>query len=149
MPTTLSASAIQTATAPLRQAETAAQRHPGAFESASRSTASTAAPNYSGPRRPRSWGPWRFAPSTSTRRTPAGWPRSSGSREHAATVRERVADKLRREPIEDYRIDFEDGYGNRSDEEEDGHAVRRAGEVASPWSRARYSLLSTSHQGPD
>lgn len=34
---------------------------------------------------------------------------------------ERVREKLLREPVEDYRIDFEDGYGNRSDEEEDAH----------------------------
>ncbi|KRF35298.1 DUF6986 family protein [Nocardioides sp. Soil805] len=31
----------------------------------------------------------------------------------------RVRDKLGREPVEDLRIDFEDGYGARSDEEED------------------------------
>lgn len=31
----------------------------------------------------------------------------------------RVRDKLGREPVEDLRIDFEDGYGPRSDEEED------------------------------
>jgi hypothetical protein len=37
---------------------------------------------------------------------------------------------LRREPVEDFRIDFEDGYGNRSDDEEDGHAVSAAAEVA-------------------
>lgn len=36
---------------------------------------------------------------------------------------ERVRDKLGREPVEDLRIDFEDGYGTRSDEEEDD-AVR-------------------------
>jgi citrate lyase beta subunit len=48
----------------------------------------------------------------------------------AATVYERVVDKLRREPVEDFRIDFEDGYGNRSDEEEDGHAAAAAHEVA-------------------
>jgi citrate lyase beta subunit len=41
----------------------------------------------------------------------------------AATVRERVVEKLRREPVEDLRIDFEDGYGCRTDAEEDGHAV--------------------------
>jgi citrate lyase beta subunit len=40
----------------------------------------------------------------------------------AEAVYARVAEKLRREPVEDYRIDFEDGYGNRADEEEDGHA---------------------------
>jgi citrate lyase beta subunit len=39
--------------------------------------------------------------------------------ELAATVYERVAEKLRREPVEDYRIDFEDGFGARSDAEED------------------------------
>ncbi len=48
----------------------------------------------------------------------------------AARVRERVALKLRREPVEDFRIDFEDGYGNRPDAEEDGHAVSVAAEVA-------------------
>ncbi|MFC7727796.1 DUF6986 family protein [Nocardioides sp. GCM10028917] len=37
----------------------------------------------------------------------------------------RVRAKLGREPVEDLRIDFEDGYGTRSDEEEDGD-VRRA-----------------------
>jgi hypothetical protein len=42
----------------------------------------------------------------------------------------RVVEKLKREPIEDFRIDFEDGYGYRSDGEEDGHAASAAGEVA-------------------
>ncbi|MEZ4365732.1 MAG: hypothetical protein R2939_05530 [Kofleriaceae bacterium] len=48
----------------------------------------------------------------------------------AARVYERVVDKLRREPVEDFRIDFEDGYGNRSDEDEDAHAAAAAREVA-------------------
>jgi citrate lyase beta subunit len=48
----------------------------------------------------------------------------------AGTVHERVLAKLRREPVEDFRIDFEDGYGNRSDDEEDGHAAAAAREVA-------------------
>ncbi|MBC6462480.1 DUF6986 family protein [Actinomadura sp. HBU206391] len=39
----------------------------------------------------------------------------------AGTVRERVAAKLATEPIEDLRIDFEDGYGVRSEAEEDAH----------------------------
>ena len=47
----------------------------------------------------------------------------------ADTIRSRIVDKLRREPIEDYRIDFEDGYGTRSDQEEDGHATSVAEEV--------------------
>ena len=38
----------------------------------------------------------------------------------AHTVYSRVQDKLRREAVEDFRIDFEDGYGNRPDAEEDG-----------------------------
>ncbi len=37
-------------------------------------------------------------------------------------IHERVLAKLTREPIEDYRVDFEDGYGNRPDSEEDQHA---------------------------
>jgi hypothetical protein len=48
----------------------------------------------------------------------------------ARTVYARMVEKLRREPVEDFRIDFEDGYGNRPDEEEDGHAVSAAQEVA-------------------
>jgi citrate lyase beta subunit len=48
----------------------------------------------------------------------------------AHTIYERVQEKLRREPVEDFRIDFEDGYGNRPDEEEDGHAESAAIETA-------------------
>jgi len=51
-----------------------------------------------------------------------------GSR--AETVYARVVEKLKREPVEDFRIDFEDGYGNRPDDEEDGHAAAAAIEVA-------------------
>jgi citrate lyase beta subunit len=43
----------------------------------------------------------------------------------------RVVDKLTREPVEDFRIDFEDGFGSRPDLEEDGHAQLAATEVAS------------------
>jgi citrate lyase beta subunit len=42
----------------------------------------------------------------------------------------RVVDKLTREAVEDFRIDFEDGFGNRPDHEEDGHAQIAANEVA-------------------
>jgi citrate lyase beta subunit len=48
----------------------------------------------------------------------------------AHTIYTRVQDKLKREPVEDFRIDFEDGYGNRPDAEEDGHAESAANEVA-------------------
>lgn len=49
----------------------------------------------------------------------------------AFTIYRRVREKLKREPVEDFRIDFEDGYGNRPDAEEDGHAAAAAAEVAS------------------
>lgn len=44
----------------------------------------------------------------------------------AETVFQRVVAKLEREPVEDFRIDFEDGYGYRSESEEDGHAASTA-----------------------
>jgi citrate lyase beta subunit len=44
----------------------------------------------------------------------------------AAEVHDRVRAKLRREPVEDLRIDFEDGYGPRPDAEEDAAAVAAA-----------------------
>jgi len=53
----------------------------------------------------------------------------------AEKVYSRVLDKLRTEPVEDFRLDFEDGYGNRPDEEEDRHALQAAHEVAKGMSR--------------
>ena len=47
----------------------------------------------------------------------------------AEPVFAKVAEKLKSEPVEDLRIDFEDGYGPRSDQEEDEHAVAAATEV--------------------
>jgi citrate lyase beta subunit len=55
---------------------------------------------------------------------------SGDSARLAGTIRERVIEKLKREPVEDFRIDFEDGYGIRPDAEEDGHAQSAAEEVA-------------------
>ncbi len=52
-------------------------------------------------------------------------------------VRERVAAKLAREPVEDLRIDFEDGYGLRDDEEEDAHVTRAVEEVAKAYEARR------------
>jgi hypothetical protein len=48
----------------------------------------------------------------------------------ARKIYDRIAEKLAHEPVEDFRLDFEDGYGNRADEEEDGHAASSAAEVA-------------------
>jgi len=42
----------------------------------------------------------------------------------------RLVEKLSREPVEDFRIDFEDGFGNRPDHEEDEHARLAGAEVA-------------------
>jgi len=50
--------------------------------------------------------------------------------ETAKIVHRRVHDKLTHQPVEDYRIDFEDGYGERPDAEEDEHAARCARELA-------------------
>ncbi len=49
----------------------------------------------------------------------------------ADTVHRRVREKLVREAVEDFRIDFEDGYGPRPDAEEDAAAVRVGEELAS------------------
>ena len=61
-------------------------------------------------------------------------PEAARRENHAAwfahTIYGRIREKLRHEPVEDLRIDFEDGYGNRPDEEEDGHAAAAAGEVS-------------------
>ncbi len=48
----------------------------------------------------------------------------------AHAVYERVVQKLSREPVEDFRIDFEDGFGVRPVQEERAEALRTAGEVA-------------------
>jgi hypothetical protein len=48
----------------------------------------------------------------------------------AAVVYDRVQKKLEREAVEDFRIDFEDGFGARPDAEEDEVAVAAARETA-------------------
>jgi citrate lyase beta subunit len=69
----------------------------------------------------------QFAPDAATFAKAIGLP---GGAELHATIYQRVTEKLQREPVEDFRIDFEDGYGNRPDDEEDGHAASAAAEVA-------------------
>lgn len=46
------------------------------------------------------------------------------------TVYSKIIQKLKTEAVEDFRIDFEDGFGNRPDEEEDATAVNAATELA-------------------
>lgn len=60
----------------------------------------------------------------------------------AWTVYKKTIEKLRREPVEDFRIDFEDGYGFRSEEEEDGHAVSAATELADAFKKRRITYSS-------
>ncbi|HKV19445.1 MAG TPA: aldolase, partial [Mycobacterium sp.] len=50
--------------------------------------------------------------------------------ETVADVADRVRRKLNTEAIEDLRIDFEDGYGTRPDEDEDAAAVAAATDLA-------------------
>jgi len=66
----------------------------------------------------------------------------------AEPVHERVVAKLRREPVEDLRVDFEDGYGLRSEAVEDADAVRTAALVRGwtnppPWVGIRFKSFDT------
>jgi citrate lyase beta subunit len=61
--------------------------------------------------------------------SPRGW--------LAQTVYERVKAKLAREAVEDFRIDFEDGFGARPDAEEDETAQRAARELARAMKEGR------------
>lgn len=61
--------------------------------------------------------------------------RSKARSEHfdawfAWIVYQKTVSKLTNGPVEDFRIDFEDGYGFRTDEEEDADTRRTAGELA-------------------
>ena len=55
-------------------------------------------------------------------------------RQHPAwlsyTIYSKIIHKLQTEAVEDFRIDFEDGFGNRPDDEEDATAINAAGELA-------------------
>jgi citrate lyase beta subunit len=72
----------------------------------------------------------------------------------AHAVHGRVVAKLRAEPVEDYRLDFEDGYGVRPDAEEDQDALKAAAELAKglaagtlpPFVGVRIKSLSREHR---
>ena len=55
----------------------------------------------------------------------------------AADVRARVAGKLAAEPVEDLRLDFEDGYGDRGDAAEDADARTAAATLAAETAAGR------------
>ena len=57
---------------------------------------------------------------------PQAFAATLGLRADPASIYARVRQKLEREPVEDFRVDFEDGYGYRADAEEDGHALGTA-----------------------
>jgi citrate lyase beta subunit len=132
MPRTLSADALREVMAPLQRANAAfAARHPG--DAGGRQPVHTV---YGGAQLFRAdvasrMGALalrsldRFAPDAATLAAALGLPARL-----ADTVYARVREKLAREPVEDFRIDYEDGYGNRPDAEEDGHASSVAAEVA-------------------
>lgn len=60
---------------------------------------------------------------------------SDESEDMLARLHTAVVAKLETEPVEDYRIDFEDGYGIRSNDEEDAHAAESARAYAAAFQK--------------
>lgn len=60
----------------------------------------------------------------------------------AAAVYDRTKTKLSTEPVEDFRIDFEDGYGFRSDSEEDADAANAARQLATAFNNGTITAFS-------
>ncbi|HVY37478.1 MAG TPA: phosphoenolpyruvate kinase [Polyangia bacterium] len=69
----------------------------------------------------------RYAPDAAALAEALGFPAAGPL---AVNVYDRLLAKLRAEPVEDFRIDFEDGFGARPDAEEDAAAATAAREVA-------------------
>lgn len=75
--------------------------------------------------------------------------------ELVAQVQDRMRAKLAAEPIEDLRIDFEDGYGARDDDEEDAAVTAAAGELlkavdsgsGTPFSGIRFKSFEAPTRG--
>lgn len=67
-----------------------------------------------------------YAPDAGTLGAAVGWEDT----DLAELVYGRVVEKLEREPVEDFRVDFEDGFGNRPDDEEDEAAEAAGRSVA-------------------
>ena len=88
---------------------------------------------------PRTWGDQALATLDAHAPDAAAFAAVLGLDAHLAdTVYARVRDKLHREPVEDLRIDFEDGYGTRPDDEEDAAAARAARLVAEGGARGTW-----------
>ncbi|SDC64955.1 DUF6986 family protein [Actinokineospora iranica] len=66
----------------------------------------------------------------------------------AGAVHDRVRAKLAAEPVEDLRVDFEDGYGVRHDDIEDADA-ERAARLLGAWPLASSGLRMKSFDTPD
>ena len=64
------------------------------------------------------------------------------SRKLVNAIYKKTVDKLTREPIEDFRIDFEDGYGFRPDDEEDADAIKASSELAKAFTRKSLTPFS-------
>ncbi|HRJ88155.1 MAG TPA: aldolase/citrate lyase family protein [Pyrinomonadaceae bacterium] len=73
-------------------------------------------------------------------------PSTARSSDHASwfawTVYQKTVEKLKTEPVEDFRIDFEDGYGFRADDEEDADAFRTAKELAQTYIKGTNTYFS-------
>lgn len=99
---------------------------------------------------PRAWGDEalslleHFAPDAATLAPALG-----ESEDEVAAIYPLIVDKLRREPIEDLRIDFEDGYGRRPDTTEDAdlercitaYADQLAHRIRPPWWGIRFKAF--------
>ena len=80
---------------------------------------------------PREWGAQALAALAEYAPDAAAFARATGlAEELAARVRPLVEAKLASEPVEDLRIDFEDGYGIRAEATEDAHARAAARALA-------------------
>ena len=71
-----------------------------------------------------------YAPDAETLAAAVGLSDGAGHPGFTQMLRARVAAKLKTEAVEDFRIDFEDGYGHRPGDEEDWHCAAAASEVA-------------------
>ncbi|MCP2257348.1 Citrate lyase beta subunit [Streptoalloteichus tenebrarius] len=137
--TSFDAAAVTAALAPLSEADAErARRYPG--DSGGRQPVHTCyvPANQVDVDLPRRWGEAALAAMDEHAPTPADLAAVLDlPAELAEDVHPRVRAKLAREPVEDLRIDFEDGYGAPGDDQEDADAVRAAEHLAS-WCASKH-----------